>query len=227
MRKFKCSICGYIYDEAAGVPEKGFTPDTKWESIPESFACPGCTAPKPAFNSLEGTIPPSIVSTNKVTEAVEAITIENFKGFTTGEISAICSSLAKGCEKQRLQDEMEAFNKIADYFESKTGAENGKTLEDVAKMLADDMTELYPAANKTATDAADRGAQRSLVWSEKVSIMAKLLIERFTKEGEAMLENTNVKEIILCRHTEISAFAVRIACVFMFVQPGLRIRRIA
>ncbi len=29
MRKFKCSICGYAYDEAEGLPEKGIALGTK------------------------------------------------------------------------------------------------------------------------------------------------------------------------------------------------------
>jgi rubredoxin len=33
MRKFKCSVCGYTYDEAAGLQEKGIAPGTKWEDI--------------------------------------------------------------------------------------------------------------------------------------------------------------------------------------------------
>jgi len=34
MSKIKCSICGFTYDEAAGLPEKGVAPGTKWEDIP-------------------------------------------------------------------------------------------------------------------------------------------------------------------------------------------------
>jgi len=46
MGKWKCSVCGYIYDEAKeGVP---------FADLPESWTCPQCGAPKSAFNQIEG-----------------------------------------------------------------------------------------------------------------------------------------------------------------------------
>lgn len=39
MKKYVCEICGYIYDEAAGDPEHGIAPGTKWEDLPEDFEC--------------------------------------------------------------------------------------------------------------------------------------------------------------------------------------------
>jgi rubredoxin len=203
MQKFKCSVCGYVYDETAGVSQKGVAPGTKWEEIPDSFACPVCTAPKSVFGLVEATEQPVEAKTTVAVafdklRQLDGDNAAEFVEATVGEIAAICSSLAKGCEKQRLMDEMEAFSKIADYFKSKAIAEKGKTLEDVAKMLIDDMATGYPAANKAAKDEADRGAQRSLVWSEKVSILAKSLLERFAKEGEAMLENTGIFVCDIC-----------------------------
>ena len=53
MRKFKCSICGYIYDESAGAPEHGIPPGTKWEDVPEDFECPLCAASKSLFEIEE------------------------------------------------------------------------------------------------------------------------------------------------------------------------------
>jgi rubredoxin len=193
MLKFKCSVCGHVYDEAAGIPEKGIAPGTEWKDIPNSFACPVCKAFKSVFGPAEEAVPVQTPAS-----AVSGGYVENIEEFTAGEISAICSSLAKGCEKQRLLDEMEAFNKLADYFKSKAVTEIGKTLEDIAKMLADDMAKGYPAANKIAKDNADRGAQRSLVWSEKVSAMIKSLLERFAKEGGAMLENDKIFVCDIC-----------------------------
>jgi len=53
MQCYKCSVCGYIYDESVGIPEKGIAPGTKWQDIPEGFVCPLCNAPKTAFKLLE------------------------------------------------------------------------------------------------------------------------------------------------------------------------------
>jgi len=191
MRKFKCSICGYVYDEAVGIPDKGVAPGTKWEGLPDGFVCPLCRAPKDVFKPLEETAPAPIT-------AGKNLYTENIMELSAGEISAICSNLAKGCEKQRLMAEMEAFNKIADYFETKTTAETGKTLADAAQMLENDMANGLLSANAAAKKDSDRGALRSLVWSEKVGVMMKALLDRFAKEGDAMLESTKLYVCDIC-----------------------------
>jgi len=52
-RKFVCGICGYIYEESAGIPKSGIAPLTKWEDLPKSFICPGCNASKNMFTLFE------------------------------------------------------------------------------------------------------------------------------------------------------------------------------
>lgn len=42
MKKYECVPCGYIYDEAAGDPDNGIAPGTKWEDLPEDWVCPVC-----------------------------------------------------------------------------------------------------------------------------------------------------------------------------------------
>jgi rubredoxin len=49
MKKYVCSICGYVYDEAAGIPEKGIAPGTKFEDLPDDWDCPMCGADKSVF----------------------------------------------------------------------------------------------------------------------------------------------------------------------------------
>lgn len=49
MKKYICSICGYIYDEAAGIPDAGIAPGTKWEELPEDWVCPLCGAARSEF----------------------------------------------------------------------------------------------------------------------------------------------------------------------------------
>jgi rubredoxin len=203
MQKYKCSICGYIYDESIGIPEKGIMSGTKWEDLPDNFICPLCTAPKSVFLLMEATTPSAQVSSSGSSDNIQAHEfdshrLENDIELSAGEISAICSSLAKGCEKQRLNSEMEAFYKIADYFKSKSSIENNKTLKDLSKMLEDDLSKGYTVANEAAKNKTDRGAMRSLVWSEKVSVMGKALLDRYAKEGDAMLENTKIFVCDIC-----------------------------
>ena len=197
MRKFKCSICGYVYDELAGIPEKGIAPGTTWEDIPDDFTCPLCAAPKSLFKPLEEEAQTPADTAHNADASADTAP-PSLKDLSAGEISAICSSLAKGCEKQRLMDEMEAFTKIAAYFKLKAAVESDLSLDDSQKMLDDDLANGLPAAIKAAKTETDRGALRSLVWSEKVSIIQKALLERFAKEGEAILKNTNIYVCDIC-----------------------------
>lgn len=50
MKKYVCSVCGYVYDEAAGDPDSGIAPGTAWESLPEDWVCPLCGASKSEFS---------------------------------------------------------------------------------------------------------------------------------------------------------------------------------
>ncbi|NLL00985.1 MAG: rubredoxin [Clostridiales bacterium] len=52
MRKFECTACGYIYDEALGDPDSGVAPGTKWEDVPEDWVCPLCGVGKEDFEEI-------------------------------------------------------------------------------------------------------------------------------------------------------------------------------
>ncbi|MDR1664645.1 MAG: rubredoxin [Clostridiales bacterium] len=51
MKKYEC-VCGYIYDEAAGDPENGIAPGTKWADLPADFTCPVCGMAKEDFTEV-------------------------------------------------------------------------------------------------------------------------------------------------------------------------------
>ena len=50
MKKYVCDLCDYIYDEAAGDPENGGAPGTKWADAPEDWVCPLCGPDKSQFS---------------------------------------------------------------------------------------------------------------------------------------------------------------------------------
>lgn len=52
-KTWMCLICGWIYDEAAGVPEAGIAAGTRWEEIPPNWTCPECGARKEDFEMVE------------------------------------------------------------------------------------------------------------------------------------------------------------------------------
>ena len=53
MAKYKCMMCGYVYDEAKGDPDNGIPAGTKWEDLPAGYACPVCASPKGQFKKIE------------------------------------------------------------------------------------------------------------------------------------------------------------------------------
>jgi len=53
MKKLECQFCGWTYDEALGDPDEGLAPGTKWDDIPDDWACPDCGASKEDFDMVE------------------------------------------------------------------------------------------------------------------------------------------------------------------------------
>lgn len=53
LRKWMCVVCGFIYDEAMGLPEEGLEPGTRWEDIPDTWTCPDCGVTKDDFEMVE------------------------------------------------------------------------------------------------------------------------------------------------------------------------------
>ena len=47
--KYVCTVCGFIYDEAAGDPDNGVVPGTAWADVPEDYVCPLCGVGKDMF----------------------------------------------------------------------------------------------------------------------------------------------------------------------------------
>jgi len=52
-RTWMCLICGWIYDEAAGLPDEGIVPGTRWDELPPNWTCPECGARKEDFEMVE------------------------------------------------------------------------------------------------------------------------------------------------------------------------------
>lgn len=51
--KYECVICGFIYDEALGIPEDGIAPGTRWADLPDAWECPDCGISKSDFDLIE------------------------------------------------------------------------------------------------------------------------------------------------------------------------------
>jgi rubredoxin len=51
-KTWMCLICGWVYDEAAGLPDEGIAPGTRWDDVPMNWTCPECGARKEDFEMV-------------------------------------------------------------------------------------------------------------------------------------------------------------------------------
>ena len=180
--KYVCQICGYVYDDAK---EK-----VPFAELPDDWKCPLCGAAKSDFK------PEANGDEKKVVTAIEPMDADLEK-LSAGQLAALCSNLARGCEKQYKQEEADLFKQLADYFTAVVPAVNDASVEKIAKELQTD-ADNYAAVRATADANADRGAARVCVWGEKVTRMLSSLVNRYLNEGEAMLKDTNIWVCTTC-----------------------------
>ena len=48
-----CVLCGFMYEEANGMPDEGIPAGTRWQDVPEDWVCPECSATKADFEMVE------------------------------------------------------------------------------------------------------------------------------------------------------------------------------
>ncbi len=180
--RYICQICGYVYDD-----EKEAVP---FDSLPDDWKCPLCGASKKDFKPEDS----AAAKTEKIADVSEE---HELKELSVAQMSALCSNLARGCEKQYKDEEAQQFTKLADYFASITPPVNDAKVESIAAMLQNDIND-YPGVRATADASSDRGAARVCVWGEKVTRMLSSLVNRYLEEGEAMLKDTNIWVCTVC-----------------------------
>lgn len=49
MRKWRCKVCGYLYDPEKGDEDSGIAPGTAFEDIPDDWVCPVCDVDRSGF----------------------------------------------------------------------------------------------------------------------------------------------------------------------------------
>ena len=180
--RYVCSICGYVYDEAVDGP---------WSELPDGWKCPLCGAARSEF-APEGAAKPAAA----VTEMTRGET--EMKPLSAIETAALCSNLARGCEKQYQTEQAEAFRQLADWFTAQEEQAAEPSFGRLLELVDEDLNGNYPAADAVSRENGDRGALRCLTWSEKVTRILKSLLARYAEEGDAMLENTGVYVCTIC-----------------------------
>ncbi|MGE4214153.1 MAG: rubredoxin-like domain-containing protein [Anaerotignaceae bacterium] len=122
----------------------------------------------------------------------------DLRKLTTAELSALCSNLARGCEKQYLEEEAKLFGELSEYFKERTPAFENFDIHQLRFLIEKDLNESFDNVNAVAKANDDRGAQRAIVWGEKVTRIIHSILSRYEKEGDAFLENTNIYVCEVC-----------------------------
>ena len=135
MGKYLCSICGYIYDEAKGIPEAGIAPGTLWEDVPEDWVCPLCGATKEEFIKQGES---ATTAENKPISVIELSS--DMKELSPLEMSALCTNLALGCEKQYKLEEASLLLNLLNTLKSSSSGERTK-FDNLLELIENDLNE--------------------------------------------------------------------------------------
>ena len=181
--RYVCSICGYVYDEG--------TEPIPFQELSDSWTCPVCGAPKALFAPEGKPEAPRAPAAPLQAEG-------DMTRLPAGVLAALCSNLARGCEKQYKEEEASLFREIADYFTAAAPQDRDADLEQLQSMLQADMEQGYPALRDAAVAQGDRGTQRICVWGEKVTRILYSLVGRCRQEGTAFLADTRIWVCSVC-----------------------------
>ena len=184
MKKYRCTICGYIYDDAK---EK-----IKFEDLPDDWKCPLCGAPKSLFEEVKEEVEEKIESNSPIIEDVD----EDLRELSNYEISLICSNLAKASEKQYLDEESVLFRELSKYYESLEDNKSGN-LDDVIGMVNSDINN-FSKAMDVFTKYDDRGAKRVINWASKSTNIMKVVMDTYKEKGIDYIKNTKIWVCDIC-----------------------------
>lgn len=191
-KKWRCSVCSYVYDEAVG--ERNIKAGTAFDDLPEDWVCPICGASKSAF-VMEGAVKEKKSSPKPVYSVSEG-------KLSYGAMYALCTNLARGCEKQYRNEESALWTELAAYYSSIARDVEGD-IDVLTKLAQYDAESVYPLIKDLAQQKQDRGALRALVWSEKVTTILLSLYARYKKEGDSLLKDTKIYVCEICGYVHI------------------------
>lgn len=196
MSKWICGVCGYVFDEE----KEG----VRFRDLPDDWVCPLCGADKSVFSEEKPAekAPPAPARPDG-----------DMKLLSAGELSAVCSNLARGCEKQYLDREAALYRELADFFGAAAPAVENPRLDALIERIEADLNTGYPLLSAAAKAQSDRGTQRICVWGEKVTRMLDSLLNRYRREGEAFLANTQVWVCTVCGFVYVGDSAPRLCPV--------------
>ena len=187
MKRYRCKICGHVYDEAKE--------QVKFEDLPDDWKCPLCGAPKNLFEEIKEEKSTNV--TQMMEEEMNPTSFdEDLRNLSSLELSLICSNLARGCEKQYLEKERQLFQELATYYEEKDSSKEG-TLNDAKQIVGQDLKQQEQAMN-VVDHHQDRGAKRVLTWAGKSTNIMNMILDNYEKKGIDYLKNTKIWVCDIC-----------------------------
>ena len=139
---YVCSICGHVYDEAK---EK-----VPFAQLPDDWTCPSCGAEKAMFDPVTD----DDAGQEKVVEA-EAHKLEKLP---PAILATIFSNFERACRKQYDEEGAKLFHELSLALAPAAGK---GTPDDLAAMVDEDISKLYPALKSLCAGKKDRGALRA------------------------------------------------------------------
>src|SRR5699024_7458709 len=105
--------------------------------------CPLCGAPKLMFEPEAAPEPPKAQP-----EAAPLAAGDDLQQLSAGALAALCSNLARGCEKQYKEEEAALFRQIADFYTAAAPAVENPNLDALAALLRADLDSGYPRSEE-------------------------------------------------------------------------------
>ena len=190
MKKYRCKICGYIYDDAKE--------SVKFEDLPEDWTCPWCGAPKSMFELVEEENEKAKEEGRKEQEELPQ---EDLRDLSLYEKSLICSNLAKACEKEYKEEEQALLEELAEYYKNEAAKIN-EPFSAVITSLKEDIS-LLENAMTVANTHQDRGAKRVLTWATKSTNLLNALLKTIEEKGLDYIKNTKIWVCDICGYIYI------------------------
>lgn len=181
---YVCTVCGFVYDET----EQG----TLFGELSNEWVCPWCGADKTMFEVRSDTKPEASKPEN-----AKVVLPQNNDGLSTMALSALCTNLARGCEKQYDSENQKHFEKLGAYFKSHASCVES-SVDELIKTIEDDVHTNYPLLMDTARKAKDRGTQRVAVWGDKVSWILLNLLKRYRDNGSEFIASADIWVCSVC-----------------------------
>lgn len=188
MKKYRCTICGYIYDEEV---EK-----IKFEDLPEDWKCPLCGAPKNLFEEIIEENQKEIDNKNEINEKTNEEVFEEYKELTNEEMAYICSNLAKSCEKQYKEKEQKLYETLFKYYENKIVPKEIE-INELCNLYKEEIG-LYDEIKETAKKNNDSGTLRAITWSSKVSAIIRNIITEYQEKGIEYIKENKIWVCTIC-----------------------------